>query len=248
MSPKQVRAEERRSYYHYFSFGFSSYIDRLLARTRQRVYQAFTAAFLPTSADSILDIGISENNHPSSNYLEKTHPYPGAIIGLGIAPYPALRADHPGLVLLCGDARWLPLKDGAVDFVYSHAVIEHVGSRANQARFLAEALRVARKGVLITTPNRWHPVETHTGLPLLHYLPASIWRPIYRILGKGMNASEESLNLLSARQLIRLVRGRGVPAGQWKLHQIQWLGWPSNLVLIIRKDGASPHPPFFDRL
>jgi hypothetical protein len=236
-SPRhQARGQEPRGYYHYFSFGLSSYIDRLLVRIRQRVYQLFTSAFAPTPADSILDIGISENHHPSSNYLEKTYPYPGAIIGLGLEPFPDLRKDHPGLILLCGDARALPLKAGAVDFVYSHAVIEHVGSRANQAKFLTEALRVARKGVLITTPNRWHPLETHTGLPFLHYLPAPVWRRIYRLLGKGMYASEETLNLFSSRQLLRLARESGIRPGRSELHRVRWLGFPSNLVLIVRKD------------
>lgn len=235
---RKVDGEERSSYYHYFSFGLSSYIDRLLMRTRRSVYQLFTSAFVPTATDRILDIGISANNHPSSNYLEKNYPHPGTIIGLGAEPHPSLRADHPELILLCGDARALPLKTGAVDFVYSHAVIEHVGSRTNQAKFLSEALRVARKGVLITTPNRRHPIETHTGLPFLHYLPAAIWRPIYRILGKGMYASEETLHLLSARLLMRLVLDLGIRPGQSELHKIRWLGIPSNLVLIIRQDSA----------
>ena len=227
---------QRRGYYHYFSFGLSAYIDRLLVRIRQGVYEVFTSAFVPTAADSILDIGISEDNHASSNYLEKTYPHPGAIIGLSIEPYPSLRARHPELVLLCGDGRALPLKTGAVDYVYSHAVIEHVGSRANQAKFLAEALRVARKGVLITTPNRWHPVETHTGLPFLHYFPTPIWRRLYQLLGKDMYAQEETLNLFSPRALRQLVSGREIHAGRFELHKIRWLGLPSNLVLVIHKD------------
>jgi hypothetical protein len=227
--------EPGHGYFRYFSFGLSSYVDHLLVRIRQGVYQVFTSALSPAPGDTILDVGISENDHPSSNYLEKAYPHPGAIIGLSIEPYPSLKLEHPGLMFLCGDGRALPLKDRAVDFVYSHAVIEHVGSRANQAKFLTESLRVARKGVLLTTPNRWHPVETHTGLPFLHYLPAAIWRRLYRILGKGMYAQEETLHLFSAAQLLQLVRGLGIPGDQYELHRIRWLGVSSNLVLIVRK-------------
>jgi hypothetical protein len=225
-----------RGYFHYFSFGLASYVDALLVRVRRDIYQAFLAAFVPVCSDTILDIGISENDHTSSNYLEKTYPHPAAIVGLSVEPYPSLRADHPGVLLLCGDGRALPLKSRAVDFVYSHAVIEHVGSRVNQGRFLAEALRVARKGVLITTPNRWHPVESHTGLPLLHYLPARIWRPIYRVLGKGMYAQEETLHLFGAAELLELARRLGIPDSRVELRKIRWLGVASNLVLIIRKE------------
>lgn len=225
-----------RGYFHYFSFGLSSYVDGLLVRVRRDVYRAFLAALLPAPSDTILDIGISENDHVSSNYLEKAYPHPEVIFGLSVEPYPSLRADHPAVRFLCGDGRALPLKSRAVDFVYSHAVIEHVGSRINQGTFLTEALRVARKGVLITTPNRWHPVESHTGLPLLHYLPARIWRPIYRILGKGMYADEETLHLLTAAELLELVRRQGIPASRVELRKIRWLGVASNLVLIVRTE------------
>jgi hypothetical protein len=38
----------------------------------------------------------------------------------------------------------------------------------------------------VTTPNRWHPIDLHTALPLLHWLPPSIYRPIYGMLGFGL--------------------------------------------------------------
>jgi SAM-dependent methyltransferase len=72
-----------------------------------------------------------------------------------------------------GDGRALPWRDGAVDLVVANAVIEHVGDRADQERFVAEQDRVARC-VVITTPNRWFPVESHTSTLLLHWLPG--WR------------------------------------------------------------------------
>lgn len=51
-------------------------------------------------------------------------------------------------------------------------MIEHVGSREAQKAFVAELARVA-KVVFLTAPNRWFPVEHHTGLPLAHYHPAT---------------------------------------------------------------------------
>ena len=52
-------------------------------------------------------------------------------------------------------------------------MIEHVGGEEEQRRFVAEALRVGRRA-FITTPNRWFPVEVHTRLPLVHWLPDAV--------------------------------------------------------------------------
>jgi hypothetical protein len=215
-------------YYQYFSFGLSGFIDRLLVRVREEIYQIFLAALQPDPGDTILDVGASADEHVSSNHFEKRYPHPSRVCALGMAHLPGLARQFPGLRLVRGDGRALPFATASFDFVYSHAVIEHVGSREQQAVFLAEALRVARKGILVTTPNRWHPVESHTGLPLLHYLPARIYRPLYRLLGKGMYASEASLNLLSARSLA------GLAAGGVQLYRVRWLGITSNLVLVIK--------------
>jgi len=229
------RESSRGSYFNYYSFGLSANVDGLLVRIREAVYRLFLEAFQPSATDTILDIGVSADDHVSSNHLEKRYPYRQSIIALGVEPYPELRKSLPGVSLICGDGRALPLKNAAVDLVYSHAVIEHAGSRASQARFLSEALRVCRKGVLITTPSRWHPVETHTGLPFLHYLPARLYRALYRALGKGMYADEETLNLLSAGQLAEFVRHLPDDGWQCKVHRVRWLGLVSNLVLVIRK-------------
>ena len=56
---------------------------------------------------------------------------------------------------------------------FSNAVIEHVGGRERQRQLVSEAIRVGRR-VFITTPNRRFPVEVHTRLPLVHWLPDAI--------------------------------------------------------------------------
>lgn len=78
-------------------------------------------------------------------------------------PWPFLQAD----------GRDLPLEDASTDMVLANAVIEHVGDEADQVRFVAEQSRVGRSWV-ITTPNRWFPVESHTSAVLRHWSPR--WR------------------------------------------------------------------------
>jgi hypothetical protein len=75
--------------------------------------------------------------------------------------------------IILADGRAMPFRDKAVDFALANAVIEHVGDDKAQRQLVAEHVRVARHWV-ITTPNRWFPVESHTSVVLLHWMPK--WR------------------------------------------------------------------------
>ena len=63
-------------------------------------------------------------------------------------------------------------------------MIEHVGGEERQRAFVSEALRVARR-VFVTTPNRWFPLEVHTRLPLVHWLPERAAHRAYDLVGKS---------------------------------------------------------------
>ena len=41
-------------------------------------------------------------------------------------------------------------------------------------QLIAECSRVAKRMVFLTTPNRWFPIEVHTALPLIHWLPGKV--------------------------------------------------------------------------
>lgn len=98
----------------------------------------------------------------------------------------------------------LPFADGEFDWVFCNEAIEHAGSFERQLALVKELYRVARKGVFVTTPNRRHPIEFHTGLPLIHRLPPDAWRRLLRLLGKGAWASEAVLNPLDSAALYRI--------------------------------------------
>jgi hypothetical protein len=83
-------------------------------------------------------------------------------------------------------------------------VIEHVGGRERQRRLVSEAIRVGRR-VFITTPNRRFPVEVHTRLPLVHWLPDAIAHRAYRATGKELATD---IHLLSRRSFESLFPGR----------------------------------------
>ena len=131
------------------------------------------------------------------------------------------------------DGSGLPFENGSFDFAHSSAVIEHVGSRDTQARFLRELWRVVRKGVFVTTPNRWFPIEFHTVLPFLHWLPAPLYRKALIALHKDFFAAEENLNLLSRGSLADTARTAGLDG--LRITSVGILGWPTNLLLFAGK-------------
>lgn len=201
------------------------------------MYARFLAAAGVGPEDRILDVGVtSDDKLEASNYLETWYPHKAQITACGIddgAVY--LERRYPGLRYMKADGTSLPFPDGEFDVVHSSAVIEHVGSRANQDRFVSELMRVAKRVVFITTPNRWFPVEFHSILPLVHWLPARGFRTFLKMIGHAELAKEENLNLLCRRDLQEICQGLHVH--DFRIEGVRLLGWTSNLLLCIRSAG-----------
>ena len=115
-----------------------------------------------------------------------------------------LEQEYPGLKYVRSDGLALPFPDKSFDLVVSFAVIEHVGSRVQQKAFVMELYRVG-KTCCITTPNRWYPLEFHTAVPLIHWLPPSWFRALLKLLGQHFFAQEENLNLLSEKDVLKML-------------------------------------------
>ena len=75
-----------------------------------------------------------------------------------------------------------------------------MGGEEEQRRFVAEALRVAPR-VFITTPNRAFPVEVHTRLPFVHWLPDSVSHRAYDLARKPWAKRNRLLGPRSFRRL-----------------------------------------------
>ncbi len=211
-----------------------SLADRVAARMRRTMFQRFLHETGVRSEQSILDVGVtSDDKLEASNYLEAWYPYKDRITACGIDDASFLETSYPGIRYVSADGRSLPFEDNHFDVVHSSAVLEHVGSREQQRAFIGELVRVARHAAFLTTPNRWFPVEFHSVLPVLHWLPANAFRSVLRMLGHEELAREENLNLLGAGDVRQLCQELGLR--NFSLGNVKLLGWPSNLLLTVRK-------------
>lgn len=211
-----------------------SFTQRLVLNVRHRIYGMLAELIDLESLESVLDIGVTaERERATANFFEKLYPHKDRITVLSDQDASWMEEDFPGLTFVRGDGRSLDFPDDRFDLVFSSAVIEHVGSFDDQVRFIAESLRVAKRYVFLTTPNRYHFMEFHTVLPLLHWLPRKLHRKTLRLLGHDMLAREENLNLMSRGDLCRACDRLGVK--NYRITQATLFGWPSNNLLFIEK-------------
>jgi hypothetical protein len=218
----------------YFVYNNQGFAVRLANRQRLRLFADFMDFAQPGGRDKVLDLGVTaDDSRDMNNYFELLYPHTARITAAGLEAKSPLPKRFKGLRYVRIRPGRLPFRDGAFDYVHSSAVIEHVGSRAQQQAFLKEAWRVCRKGLFLTTPNRWAPVEFHTVTPLLHWLPAPAFRAYLRWRGMHLYADEANLNLLDAGDLSALAAGAGLENA--RIHGVRLFGWPSNLCLSARK-------------
>ena len=207
---------------------------RIAAHQRRKMFDEFVAQTRIRAGDTLLDVGVtSDRGYDHSNYVEAWWPDPAHIIAIGLDDAGFLESTYPGLHFVRADGCDLPFADASFDFVHSSAVLEHVGCRARQTRFLHELFRVARRGIFVTTPNRWFPVEFHTMLPLLHWLPVRWHRALLNAIGHKFFAAEENLNLLSPGSLGAVAREAGL--ADFAVRSVCLAGLPTNLLLAAGK-------------
>ena len=207
---------------------------RLTAYQRRKMFDRFVSDTHVTPGETILDVGVtSDRTYQASNYLEAWYPHKAMITAAGIDDASFLCSQYPGVRFVRANGLSLPFRDQSFDVVHASAVIEHVGSFAQQCAFLRECCRVARRAVFITTPNRWFPVEFHTLLPLVHWLPKPAFRALMRALGRGFFASEANLNLMTASELRRAAALND--AYERDVSYVHLGGWPSNLLLVMHR-------------
>ena len=148
--------------------------SRVSMRSRERKLRLFLDLMAPGPETTVVDVGVTDapfGAGSTDNFFEALYPWPERITAVGHTELDRFSAAFPSVTAVRADGRALPFADGAFDLGFSNAVVEHVaGGREGQRAFVHELCRVASR-VFVTTPNRWFPLEVHTLLPFVHWLP-----------------------------------------------------------------------------
>ena len=169
-------------------------------RNRRRKADEIVAFMRDNGVRSLLLCGSvpeSGGNSRNEGIVERTiADHADEVLGFDIVA----RSEQPWPAIVA-DGRCMPFGGDSYDVVVSNAVIEHVGDREDQQRFVDEHTRVGRAWV-ITTPNRWFPVESHTSAVLRHW--SSAWS----------RRRTEFTRLMSRREFAELLPDGAVVVGR----------------------------------
>jgi hypothetical protein len=174
---------------------------------RRRKLRLFMATVRPDEHTTVVDVGAAdagfgaEGGHGYTyNFFEELYPWPHRITAVSDRPLDRFGKAFPEISCVVADGRELPFADGEFDVAFSNAVVEHVGERRDQRRFVEELCRVAHS-VFLTTPNRLFPLEVHTLVPFAHWLPRVAADRVFGALGRD---GWDGVRLLSPRTLLEL--------------------------------------------
>lgn len=210
-------------------------VDVFRARARAGRASVFRNHFRLGPDSKVLDIG-SEDGTSIAAVLQGVGVPPGNIYIADIDRDQVVRGHElfgftPVVIPEFGH---LPFEDGFFDVVYCSSVIEHVTlpksevwavasgrefrriSDERQAEFAREIRRLGR-GYFVQTPDRWFPIESHTWLPLVGYLPRRVLLPLLRFSNRTwVKQTSPDWRLLGTRQMQQLFPdARIVPERVW---------------------------------
>ena len=193
---------------------------------------------------TILDLG-SEKGHAINRLLADTPIRAGNIFiadisASNVAQGKALFGYNP--IILSENAQ-LPFPDGHFGVVFCSSVIEHVTvpkadvwsiessrdfrkqAKVSQSRFATEIRRVA-KSYFVQTPYRHFPIESHTWLPCVNWLPRSWLLKLLRITNRyWVKRTQPDFYLLNRREFCQLFPDA-------EIYVERFLGFPKSLIAI----------------
>lgn len=177
--------------------------DKVMKKSREEKLTHFYS--LCKEEMTVLDVGVSSESgsgRPARNYFLKNFKYDSIYYtGLGVQDLNEMNNLFPGKRFVQYQGGRFPFEDNEFDWVFSNAVIEHVGNDEAQLFFINEMLRVA-KNVFFTTPNKYFPIEAHTNIFFLHW-NNNIFYSWCKRYKKWV--TRDNLYLLSGRRLRKLM-------------------------------------------
>lgn len=170
--------------------------------------------------DRIIDIGVmpfNDRNGAGTNYLEEyflAKGYPidalAKCAGGEEREFDSFKEHYWNCRLFFFDGIDFPVPEKPYDIALSNAVIEHVGTREAQRKWL-EGLRPICRKLIITTPNRYCPIEAHTN--------TFLWHIVSRRFRNWLSA-EHNVNLLSLKEFKEILESSGFRIVEIKMNKL----------------------------
>ncbi len=210
-----------------------NFLKIILYIYRKKIYKIFSNNIALKKNYKLIDIGTSPILEKSENIILSKYKWKENITCLSDQNCNILKKKYKKTKFLKGDAKKINYRNNTFDIVHSSATIEHLGSYKNQLKALKEMYRISKKYLFITTPYRFFPIEMHTKLPLLHFLPKKIFRLILKFFGENFFCYEKNLNLLTKKDLDKLCIDAKIK--NYKIIFNYLLFFKSNMILIAGK-------------
>ena len=211
-----------------------SFIEKIILKKRLEMKNKIEENINFNNIDSICDVGTTEDtSNKSSNFLIKSF----TNIKIKNSITDQLIKDeffnNKIQASITSDLHPNQINQLKSDISFSSATIEHVGCRNNQKKMVENMINLSKRYIIITTPNKFHPIEFHTKLPFFHFLPKVIYKILLKLIGYSYFSKIENLNLLSIHDFSKILNT--FSNIKFKIIKIKLLGFTSNLVAICEK-------------
>ena len=207
----------------------SEIIKALSKKARDRRASLFRAAFLLDENTKILDLG-SETGSNIHAVLRGTRVKPENvyIADIDSALIEKGKVAFGFVPVLINESGRLPFPDGYFDIVYCSSVIEHVTvpkgkvwsmnsgkefrneSLTRQKEFAGEIQRLGKQ-FFVQTPYRHFPLESHSWLPFVAWLPRRLLISVLKFTNLfWVKKTSPDWYLLNKKEMSRLFEGAGI--------------------------------------
>ena len=212
-----------------------SFFEKILLKKRKEVLFLLKEFLNNKKIRDVLDVGSTEdNNNESSNFLVKNLGNDKNYKSISDQSITSNFFSKTYKKSITENFTKDEIENFQSDLVISNATIEHVGNFKNQIKMCSNIIDLSKKYFIIMTPNRFHPFEFHTKIPIIHWLPKKIHRGILKLIGLKFFAEEKNLNLLSENDFRSIMTK--LNQNNYEIKYINFLLIKSNLILIGKKN------------
>ena len=212
----------------------SNFTDNIIHKKRLEIISIIKENLISPNFKDILDIGTTVDTSKSSNLIIKNLKNFKSYKSISNQKITSNLFTKKLQKSITQDFSLNELETFRSDVVVSNATIEHVGSDQQQLKMLKNIVKLTKKIFIVVTPNRLHPIEFHSKIPFIHWLPKKMHRKILSVIGMSYLSKEKNMNLLKPINLVNLMKNFNNV--EYEIKFVKFLMFKSNIILIGKKN------------